>query len=1706
MLQQAPCRNASVVGAHVYSHSGELSFEVVDLELRARRIGFRFVRTYGSARAGLIGALGRGWTFTYTSRLEAQGDDVLYHDGRGRTFTFQAAGDGFASPDGVYAALAAQGERYVLHQPSGDRRIFGAPAEGGRLLAIEDAHGNALRLDHRQDRIVVTDPFDRQVTLVLHQARVAEMRDHVGRTWRYGYDDRGCLVEVGRPLLDGQEAPAVRYAYDDRFRLVSITDPNGATFLRNTYDGRDRVRRQVHGDGAFEFEYDAEAGTGPAPGRSRTRVRLKNGARLEIRHDADGHAVETTLHVAAAALDPEDRGDTEAATVPLTTTSAFNRHGERTRRTEPAGNATEWVHDQDNADPRPRGNLLRVTRYPRPGSAAEARPLSTVYTYEPKWQSVQSVTDARGHTTRFAYDERGRLEAKILPRVTIQEIGADGGRGAMRTAELHERFAYNEAGQLTRHVDARGAVAEYFYYPLGARAESGGPPLTQAPGGYLARIVRDADSPHRRLEGRPANATVSFEYDAVGNLTAVLDGNGQATRYRYDAHDRMAGVTSRPPLSYERSFRHDANGNLVEGRLSFDYYRYDAARQEVVAATALVRQTFEHDRLNQVVRRTVASGDHEIVQTLVRDAAGNVVRDVGPAGHAIEYDVDERGLPVRRRFGAGTGEQVEVRHAYSANGRLRSTTDAQGRTEEYHYDPFDRYQGHTDAAGTAKRQWRDEVGNVTRIAVTGAALSFDARGEPVEARRVPLVESWLHFDELSRLVRVDRAWRDLTAGVLGRSGWDGREGVVSQVVQYGDNHRPARLWTEPGSVVSLEYDGVNRLSAAHDAIGEAVSVGYDGNGNPIRFERLGPVVEGEQRFRQVWGQEFDALDRPVVRAIDGSAVQRLAYNSLGRVVEDHDRAGHRTVRLHDGFGRPSGWQTLTVSPLGAADRAAGQVVVERVMRDDGGRLAAFVNARGYATRYRYDALDRVIEIVHADGTSVRFTRSAGGDLARIADASGTVLTHRFDALGRLVQRAAEPAPGVRGREERFHYDGLGRLTAAVADGIVTTRRYDSLSRLVEEAQSGRAIRYAYDAAGNRVRVRYPSGREIERRFDARGRVLEVRDGDRTIASYRYSGNGRPGVQELAGLLTARFSYEPATNRLSRLTYRSVRGGDLVEGRAYRYDARGNPVQSVALRRGEAAGDSYAWDSLDRVVLVRYDVDGLSDPDGRFAREVHYALGPSGLWQAKTTRDGSGRVLEQARAEATPRENYVAIGERHFRHDANANRIEDDGGEGGDRRRYAYDQDDRLARAERVSPAGAVVESIEYGYDALGRQVSRRLSRGGSTRTSERVWDGTRLAEEWEDGRPVQSLVFGAAGEPLELRIGGGGGRSESYAYTHDGLGAVTGLVDAQGRFLESGALDVAGQPRQAEEPPEGDPRAKNPLLVSGRVWDADARLFFTSRGAYDPSTMRFLDGSSSESIQGSKAAASAARTRFEKMDQADAAALEDAGWAVYLVGIVILIVAPNPFAKAFGLGVALPGAAAIGVGKYGQDKGKDQGRGQDDSKKGSSNQDDGQKKDDGNQQATQETPPEHPNKDDYHKPEKHPHVDIQELPVKGTPNPDDGTDEGFDKDFWRNLPFADPQEVLEQLRTGPKVDERGETVEFRLPAEDLDSFVTRFLTPQPITVDEGGEGVTINFAGAHSENPSAGIAPSDGWGDKPRTLAEAYAAPRIRESLIKSRF
>ena len=109
--------------------------------------------------------------------------------------------------------------------------------------------------------------------------------------------------------------------------------------------------------------------------------------------------------------------------------------------------------------------------------------------------------------------------------------------------------------------------------------------------------------------------------------------------------------------------------------------------------------------------------------------------------------------------------------------------------------------------------------------------------------------------------------------------------------------------------------------------------------------------------------------------------------------------------------------TSTTRHLRAGGAAAGAVTGQAITHyayDGNGNLVRSTDPNGNATRFSYDALDRLIGITYADGMSEAFAYDRAHNLSLRTDANGSAMTYRYDALNRGVQADIVRAAGVAG--------------------------------------------------------------------------------------------------------------------------------------------------------------------------------------------------------------------------------------------------------------------------------------------------------------------------------------------------------------------------------------------------------------------------------------------------------------------------------------------------------------------------------------------------------------------------------------------------------------------------------------------------------------------------------------------------------------------
>ena len=177
--------------------------------------------------------------------------------------------------------------------------------------------------------------------------------------------------------------------------------------------------------------------------------------------------------------------------------------------------------------------------------------------------------------------------------------------------------------------------------------------------------------------------------------------------------------------------------------------------------------------------------------------------------------------------------------------------------------------------------------------------------------------------------------------------------------------------------------------------------------------------------------------------------------------------------------------------------------------DANGNVTSATDRKGQVTMLTYDALDRPVMVAYADGSTTGYVWDAGNRLVQIVDSLAGTITRTWDPHDRLTSETT--ALGT----VAYSYDAAGRRTAmAVSGQAPVAYSHDAAGRLTQVSRGALSVSAAYDAAGRRTSLVLPNGVTAEYAYDAASQLIGL--------TYRRG----PGV---LGTLT--YAYDAAGNRV-----------------------------------------------------------------------------------------------------------------------------------------------------------------------------------------------------------------------------------------------------------------------------------------------------------------------------------------------------------------------------------------------------------------------------------------------------------------------------------------------------------------------------------------------------------------------------------------------
>jgi RHS repeat-associated protein len=689
----------------------------------------------------------------------------------------------------------------------------------------------------------------------------------------YSYDAQGQLTGLGETDLDSNETRGTAFtmaaagrvavingprvpdtqgrdditsmAHDAQGNRLTMTNALGHVTRYEGYDANGRAARMIDANGVVtEFSYD-ELG------------RLKS---TNIKHPTD------PTKNAVTAMDYDIEGRVVAITRPDTARINFdyNLAGLMTAIRSDDGERIDYGYD-------PMGNRLNETVKRADGSQVS----SIVRTFDEIGRML-TETFGPGRTHRYEYDKVGNAVRVHTARGGIYENSFDALNRLVATltpddAEF-DNFYDGDDGPATGPIVVPGANT-VVSPGSSAQNELG---VFEDGNGAKTRFTRNAFGQVKQ-EISPDRGTILYEYDASGDMKAMVDGRGQRVEYARDILGRVLAKTPvGRPLTERVTYTYDVpavTGSASIGRLSriddgsgATRFAYDhrgnllTRFQKLVGTPDWVALRYAYDLGDRIETITYPSGRQA---RYVRDAKGRVVSvrtrasNADPNWSVLASNMSYEAFGALKTINYGNGERLIITRGDDGRldgRRLYKVADGINISHlSYGYDVDDNMIRITDKLDATKSLSfaYDPVGRLKRVTAASGPMQrtdyvFDGNGNRLKKLARPLPN-------------------------------DPPTAAVTETYQTSFRSNRLNAITSPAGTRNMSYDARGNLITDTRPGGISIIAGYDGYGRLTSYART-----GEASLAHV----YNGMDERVA-STRGTDTRRFLYAPDGRVLGEY---------------------------------------------------------------------------------------------------------------------------------------------------------------------------------------------------------------------------------------------------------------------------------------------------------------------------------------------------------------------------------------------------------------------------------------------------------------------------------------------------------------------------------------------------------------------------------------------------------------------------------------------------------------------------------------------------------------------------------------------------------------------------------------------------------------------------------------------------
>ncbi|CAH6915611.1 LysM domain-containing protein [Vibrio chagasii] len=559
---------------------------------------------------------------------------------------------------------------------------------------------------------------------------------------RYEYDERGNVIHqsVAKDYRAG-----TRIEDGDTREAVTSSRVKYASQWQRKYDHRGRMVSETNGEGV-ERVTDYVAG-----GRIKT-VRLSGAVQERIEMDALGRTLSLTNGAGEKTeyeYDDVNHRVTVVSPGGIRTVTEKNAHGETVTITDGLGHQRGFEYNAQ-------GKVTRTTFLakgddePQTLSSneyhAQTGPLTfstnadgtrTEYRYDALGRQWKVIQDADGEklTTTYAYNADGqRISENREGRVTTLRFDSQGRKIWAEQGGVGTEYTYDLDGRIIEQVE--GALA--------ANGQIQQERVTEYERDVLGAVLEKRVRSGQNWSGRASNRSVSYRYNAAGQVIEKQTGRGSISRTVYDAQGRVQYVIN--ALNYVTAYEYDAANRKIQttryakaiapmnawtvesvndalsgsGRVT--EHRYDESGRLAFDIDGLHYATgYEYDAANRVIRTTryakpvtdsdwLAASPNNRINESIYDEKGQLRFSISETGavtergydvmgrvtHTIRYDqpvsLQGRSDAEVAAFKAALSQEVQAGRVrselsvFDVLGRLVFEMDGEGYLVEYQYN------------------------------------------------------------------------------------------------------------------------------------------------------------------------------------------------------------------------------------------------------------------------------------------------------------------------------------------------------------------------------------------------------------------------------------------------------------------------------------------------------------------------------------------------------------------------------------------------------------------------------------------------------------------------------------------------------------------------------------------------------------------------------------------------------------------------------------------------------------------------------------------------------------------------------------------------------------------------------------------------------------------------------------------------------------